>query len=1024
MNFEPSRYMSIHSNPIPSGVLPPAPVRLLLIEDPAHPVAGGWRAGLAGFSVDLLEPGHLPASDQPPYDLAMAWGGLTDLGPLLNLVAGHARRLVLLDKDAPRCRRLPSDAPWWFLHPGDLASILDPWRQGASNHPCAFTPPGLPCPLEQRVSTLALDLASHLALIQGALAQIQARSEGSAPAPSDLTPLIQALHGIRTQLGGLLLPGDGPVSPAVPVDASVLVRDTAHILRLSAPPAVEVQAQVASGVWVTGDASRLQQALMALGMDAFQALKETGGTLRLSISETRLDAEDVAADPLLSTGPHAFLQIRDTRATPGTAILGSLEATILRHQGRVRMHPQATEHTVEIFLPCTAREAPMPAQMPSEALRGTEFILVVEPDGPTRTLVLHGLEALGYQPTGVATSQAAQAELRANPGFYQAAVLDMDQEGSTGLALAHRLRHQEKDLPILLTVPDHLPTGPLLELHTEIRDVLTKPYAVHDLAHTLRRILDGGATGSDAPAPPDAIPLPGQDETILLAEDSSVTRAVIRRWLTEGGAKVLDARDGLAAWELFQAEHERTHISMVLTDVVMPGIDGLELARRIRTLDPALPIAVMTTVEDRDTVKTALQAGVNDFLQKPFDAEALWACLHQLQQDTRGRREARRSLETAQAVRMAQRALLAVPEQDLPLFSLYEPLTDAGGDVFKAFRRPDGSILFVLGDVAGHSVISSYAVASFLGMLSTFTQPAGTLRDLANRLNRGIAEGPFSEVPVCALLGHWQPDIGRLQLLNAGIPHGLHYRAHRGDSDWIPLNGAPLGILEDPPMDETVIWLREGDRIIFGTDGFFEVPSATREIFAPSVPIQWTSLRETPIQWALSLVCEAARAHGEGVISDDLLVLGFEQGPPTPAAGSLVLDQPSTPQAIDDTCDQIKGFLEEVDPGKAFPPSQRFEIVLALREAMTNAVFHGNRSQSTARVLVAAQAQVDPLGLVLRISDEGPGYDLARHQSPLAIDSDRGRGFPLMRSCAQEVRMTGSELTLVFHPKDASHDEA
>jgi len=514
---------------------------------------------------------------------------------------------------------------------------------------------------------------------------------------------------------------------------------------------------------------------------------------------------------------------------------------------------------------------------------------------------------------------------------------------------------------------------------------------------------------------------PRQVELVLLAEDSSVTRGMIRRWLGQAGHNVHEARDGQEAWDLFLAQRDLAPFTMVITDVVMPRMDGLELARRIREADTALPIAVMTTVEDRDTMKLALQAGVNEFLSKPFDMKDLMETVQHLANATQGRREARRSLETAQAVRLAQRALLAVPERDLPIFTLYEPLTDAGGDIFRAQRLPDGSIFFLLGDVAGHSVISSYAVAAFLGMLSSFTGTWDGLRHLAERLNRGIQEGPFSEVPVCALLGHWHPDIGRLHLLNAGIPHAAWFEAGQQATRWIPLNGAPLGILDAPVIEERVVYLAEGDRLLLGTDGFFEALSADRELFADSVPGQWSALCATPVQWALSLVCEAARAHAEGTITDDLLVVGFEQ-PARQDAHVIFQFIPSSAEAIDPLCDEIKQLLAPAERDGNLTPARRFEIILAIREALTNAVFHGNCGKPDARIQIFSRLASPQGPLEVRVVDEGEGFDLSHHQPPEEVDSARGRGVPLLRACTQHLSMTASELAMTFTLEDQHHD--
>ena len=99
-------------------------------------------------------------------------------------------------------------------------------------------------------------------------------------------------------------------------------------------------------------------------------------------------------------------------------------------------------------------------------------------------------------------------------------------------------------------------------------------------------------------------------------------------------------RDGQEAWEMFM---EGQDFGLVLTDVVMPRMDGLELVQRIRKTDARLPIAVLTTMEDRETMKEALHMGVNDFLNKPFEKGVLVDCVSRLMAEFASHKSAKRS---------------------------------------------------------------------------------------------------------------------------------------------------------------------------------------------------------------------------------------------------------------------------------------------------------------------------------------------------------------------------------------------
>ncbi len=109
---------------------------------------------------------------------------------------------------------------------------------------------------------------------------------------------------------------------------------------------------------------------------------------------------------------------------------------------------------------------------------------------------------------------------------------------------------------------------------------------------------------------------------VLVADDSGTMRKIIVRSLLAVGIEeddISEASDGLQAIDRFQ----RGSFNIVLTDLNMPGKNGLEVIRAIRQQDADVTIIMVTTVSEKKSVLEAISAGVSDYLVRPFEAEVL-----------------------------------------------------------------------------------------------------------------------------------------------------------------------------------------------------------------------------------------------------------------------------------------------------------------------------------------------------------------------------------------------------------------
>jgi len=111
---------------------------------------------------------------------------------------------------------------------------------------------------------------------------------------------------------------------------------------------------------------------------------------------------------------------------------------------------------------------------------------------------------------------------------------------------------------------------------------------------------------------------------ILIAEDESVSRRVLEATLDKWGHEVVVTCDGAQAWDALR--HEGAPLLAIL-DVMMPGMGGIEVCRRVRETARAVsPYLILLTAESgKESVVSGLEAGANDYIAKPFDPEELRA---------------------------------------------------------------------------------------------------------------------------------------------------------------------------------------------------------------------------------------------------------------------------------------------------------------------------------------------------------------------------------------------------------------
>jgi signal transduction histidine kinase len=113
---------------------------------------------------------------------------------------------------------------------------------------------------------------------------------------------------------------------------------------------------------------------------------------------------------------------------------------------------------------------------------------------------------------------------------------------------------------------------------------------------------------------------------VLIAEDNNVSRLILKTVLQKGGHQIFEADNGFTAWEVFQSNE----VDVIISDRMMPGIDGIELCKRVRSLPRTIYtyFIFLTSMDNKSQLLDGINAGADDYLTKPLDIEELKIRLH------------------------------------------------------------------------------------------------------------------------------------------------------------------------------------------------------------------------------------------------------------------------------------------------------------------------------------------------------------------------------------------------------------
>lgn len=321
--------------------------------------------------------------------------------------------------------------------------------------------------------------------------------------------------------------------------------------------------------------------------------------------------------------------------------------------------------------------------------------------------------------------------------------------------------------------------------------------------------------------------------TILLVDDNPVNLFVIEKILKSAG--YTNCVSLASAYELFDYLHldAQNTVDLILLDIMMPEIDGIEACKRIQQNERLkdIPIIFVTALEDKSKLAEALDIGGVDYITKPINKTELLARIRvalrlKTELDWHKQHEKKITYELDLATHV-QRSLLSPPldEKDIRIEVSYLPCSNLAGDMYYWHKIDDHRYAIILLDMMGHG-ISAALVCMFISSVlreavKQLNDPELVIKDL-NRYMTLLQDGKDNNLYYfTAIYLVIDTKEKTVEYINAGHPAGY---ALIDEKTCIPLNqgSCAVGFFDEINVTKQFIQYEQDIQIVLFTDGVLE----------------------------------------------------------------------------------------------------------------------------------------------------------------------------------------------------------
>ncbi len=334
---------------------------------------------------------------------------------------------------------------------------------------------------------------------------------------------------------------------------------------------------------------------------------------------------------------------------------------------------------------------------------------------------------------------------------------------------------------------------------------------------------------------------------ILSVDDEAPIERLLRQYfrkeIRSGEYEFLFAHNGLEALAVLGNNPD---IEVILCDINMPEIDGLELLAKVNGMgNPALKVIIVSAYGDMENIRLAMNDGAFDFATKPIDLDDLARTIkkairqidfvHESQKEHSQLESLKEDLISAKKIQqfILPRVFPPFPEDSdkLDIYASMEAAKDIGGDFYDFFRIDDDHIALVIGDVCDKGI----SAALFMAVSRTIIRSKGlqgvSAAECLTESNRLLASTSVDYMFLTVFYAIFNTKTGFVSYCNAGH-NPPHIVRTNGTVEQLPMDGNfMVGAFTDVEYTEKTLQLEHGDLLVMYTDGVTEAVNSSYEEF-------------------------------------------------------------------------------------------------------------------------------------------------------------------------------------------------